>query len=217
LFTSSNALTWTAQQDADLTFRLVAASFSAGPKTVAMGSATVAHASDLIVQAGVSLPTADAAIHFTLTRADGSVINLNPGQPWSLAAYANETVVVAAVLTGTTKVSPVLYPAALLVAGSLQASGTYVSDAFPMGTAIRMSSFIDTVLPAGSGLTVEVDNGSGVWTPVAQYAAVVQPDGSVDREYRADPYTAAQGRLRLTLTGTPAARPTISALRAVAI
>ena len=86
-----------------------------------------------------------------------------------------------------------------------------------MGSAIRMSAFLKSQLPAGSTLTVEIDAADDDWDTVAQHASTVLDGGWIEREFRVDPYTADQGRLRITLTGTPAARPVLSDMRAVSI
>lgn len=217
LLSSSNAMTWTPHQAEDLTFRLVAAKFAPLSKTVALGTVAVTDMSDLLIRAGVELPTADASLVFEVQRADGSITKLLPGQPWELAAYVTETLTVRAILTGTAKISPTLYPNVALISGKVRASGTYISRAFTMGAAIRMSAFLKTFLPAGSTLTVEVDAADDNWVAVAQFAATALNGGWFEREYRKTPYTATEGRIRLTLAGSPAARPILSDFRAVSI
>lgn len=217
LLSSSNASTWTPHQTEDLTFRLVAAKFSPTTKTVPLGTVSVTDMSDLLLRAGVDLATADASIYFEVERASGDVTRILPGQPWELSEYVTEDIDVRAVLTGSEKISPILFPGVLFIAGKLRTSGTYVSRAFSMGSAIRMSSFVKTRLPPGSTLTVEIDKADDDWSPVAQFAATVIDQGWTEREYRVTSYTATQGRLRLTLTGSPAARPVLSDFRAVSI
>jgi hypothetical protein len=217
LLSSSNAKTWTPHQDDDLAFRLIAAQFSPVAKTVDLGSVTVANMSDLLILAGVERPTADASVVFEVERADGSITEVFADQPWQLTEFVSEEIDVRAILRGSARVSPVLYPNAALIAGELQTSGDYVTRAFDMGAAIRMSAFLKSRLPAGSTLTVEIDKADDDWTAVSQHASTVLNDGWTEREYRQTPYTATEGRLRLTLTGTPAARPVLSDMRAVSI
>jgi hypothetical protein len=47
--------------------------------------------------------------------------------------------------------------------------------------------------------------------------SVVEDDGFIEQTYDKASFTAVNGRLRLTLTGTPAARPTVADLRAFSI
>lgn len=217
LLSSSNALTWTPHQNEDLTFRLVAARFAPTTKTVDLGTVSVSDMSDLLIRAGVELATADASLVFEVERASGDVTRLLPGQPWELTEYVTEAVEVRAVLNGSALVSPVLYPGVLFISGKVRATGTYISRAFSMGSAIRMSAFVKSKLPAGSALTVEIDAANDVWTAVTQFAQTILDDGWVEREFRRTPYTATVGRLRLTLSGTPAARPVLADFRAVSI
>lgn len=217
LLSSSNAQTWTPHQAEDLTFRLVAAKFAPVSKTVDLGSVAVSDMTDVLILAATELATGDASVVFEIERPGGDVTRIFAGQPWDLTEYVSETVQVRAILTGTERVSPILYPDAIFVAGELQGSGTYITRAFDMGAAIRMSAFVKSRLPAGSTLTVEIDAADDSWETVAQFAATVLDQGWVEREFRKTPYTATQGRLRLTLTGTPAARPVLSDMRAVSI
>lgn len=217
LLSSSNAVTWTAHQDQDLTFRIVGATFAPTSKTVELGTAALSNISDLLVNAGVELATDAASCVFEIERATGDKTRVLAGQPWAMTGFLTETVKVRAILSGSDKITPILYPNPLLIGGTLQASGTYVTRAFDMGASIRMSAIVKTNLPAGSALTVEIDADDGAWASVPQYAATILSDGTTEREYRIDPYTATTGRLRLTLSGTPGARPVLTDMRAVAI
>jgi hypothetical protein len=217
LLSSSNAITWTPHQDADLTFRLVAAKFNPTTKTVDLGSHDIANVSDLLVRAGVQLPTASTALRFEIERASGEVIKLDPDQVFEFTEYVTETVEFRAVLTGTEKVSPILFPGVLLILGEIRASGTYVSRAFPMGTAIRLAVIVNSKLPAGSTLKVEVDAADDDWTELDLETSTPLDDGWIERQFEIDPFTAIEGRLRLTLTGGPGARPSLYDLRGVSI
>lgn len=217
LLSSSNALTWTPHQTQDLTFRLTAAKFSPDEKVVALGTVAVTDMSDLLIRAGVELPTADAAMFFEIERADGSITRMLPDQAWELDEFVTEAIEVRAVLQGSEKISPTLFPNVAFIAGKLAGTGTYVSRAFSMGSAIRMSAFLKSILPSGSTLTVEIDANNGTWTTVTQHAATIIDGGWTEREFRVTPYTATIGRIRLTIAGNPAARPVLSDFRAVSI
>jgi hypothetical protein len=217
LLSSSNASTWTPQQSDDLTMRVPACVFSPTSKTVNLGSFAVTNMSDLIIRAAVDLPTGDCRVTFEVERADGSKIYLLPNQPHEFTSFVTETIILRAILVGTANVSPTLFPGVLMIVGTLRSSGTYVSRAFEMGSAIRMSAFYKALLPAGSTATIEIDAADDSWTSVSVHATSVLHDGNIEREHRVTPYTATVGRLRLTVTGTPAARPKISDFRAVSI
>jgi len=215
LLSSSNAITWTPHQEADLTFRVVAAKFAPTQKTVNFGPQDIANVSDLIVRAAVELPTAQASLHFEVERPSGEVIRLLPDQAFEFTSYVTETVDFRAVLNGTEKVSPILYPGVTLVLGTIRTTGTYISRAFTMGTAIRLAVLINTKLPAGSTLTVEADAADDDWKAVSLDSSTPLNDGWIEQQYEIDPHTAQEGRIRLTLTGGPGARPSLYDLRAV--
>jgi hypothetical protein len=216
LLSSSNAKTWTPHQAEDLAFRLVAAKFDPVTRVVSLGTHALVDCSDLMVRATAELPTAAASIRFEIERPGGEVIRLDAGQVMELTGYITESVVLRAILSGSEKVSPVLYPGASLIAGKIRASGTYVSRAMPMGSAIRFATTLKTKLPAGSSLVVEVDAAGDNWQVLTASVSAPLNDGWIERTYLRNPHTAIEGRVRLSLAGSPAARPSLGDLRAVA-
>ena len=216
LLSSSNAKTWTPHQAEDLTFRLVAAKFDPVTRVVSLGTHALVDCSDLMVRATAELPTAAASIRFEIERPGGEVIRLDAGQVMELTSYITEGVVLRAILSGSAKVSPVLYPGAMLIAGKLRPTGTYVSRAMPMGSAIRFANTLKTKLPAGSSLVVEIDAADDNWQVLAATVSAPLNDGWIERTYERNPHTAVEGRVRLSLAGTPAARPSVADERAAA-
>ncbi|WP_336801720.1 DUF4815 domain-containing protein [Kaistia sp. MMO-174] len=210
---SANGNTWTAHQDSDLTFRAVAAKFSPNAKTVNLGSYSLNNCSDLMICGTVLLPTGDCSVYFEVQRVSGEIIKLLPDQVYEFTEYVTEIVQLRAVLKGTEKASPVLFPGVQLIAGTLRATGTYISRSMTMGTGVRVATNLATKLPAGSTLKIEHDANNGVWTEATFAAQSLLDEGWIEREYAKNPYTAVEGRLRLTLTGTPAARPSVADLR----
>jgi hypothetical protein len=217
LLSSSTATAWTAHQKEDLTFQLVACKFSPTTKTISFGTFNLNTASDLLVRAATLLPSEDTTLLFEIERADTSKKLLHPNQNWEMDEFVTETVTLRAKFTGTEKLSPVLYPGLIFVAGEIATSATYVSRAFKMGTAIRLSAFLKLWLPSGSTVAVAFDKADDDWTSADLEASEVLDFGWIEREYRVDPLTAVQGRMKITLTGSPAARPSIQDLRAVSI
>lgn len=210
---SANGNTWTAHQNSDLTFRAVAAKFSPNAKTVSLGSYSLNNCSDLMICGTVLLPTGECSVYFEVQRVSGEIIKLLPDQVYEFTEYVTEIVQLRAVLKGTEKASPVLFPGVQLIAGTLRGTGTYISRSMTMGTAVRVATNMATKLPAGSTLKVEHDANNGVWTEATFAAQSLLDEGWIEREYTKNPYTAVEGRLRLTLTGTPAARPSLADLR----
>jgi len=210
---SSNANTWSVHQDSDLTFRANAAKFSPVAKTVNLGSYSLNNCSDLMVCGTVLLPSAACSVYFEVQRASGEIIKLLPDQVYEFTEYVTEVVQLRAVLKGSEKLSPVLFPGVQLVAGTIRASGTYISRAMAMGTGVRVATNLATKLPAGSTLKIEHDATDNNWVEATFGAQSLLDEGWIEREYSKNPYSAALGRIRLTLTGSPAARPSVADLR----
>ena len=210
-FSSVNAETWTAHQDEALAFRLVAAKYTSFTKTVALGTFAVVNASDLQVRAAVEIPSADCDVYFEIERANGTIYRTRSHQVIKLAEFITENVIVRAILTGTEKLSPTLFAPVLFIAGTLAATGTYVTRAMNFGTAVTVAAYIKSYLPAGSTAVVEYDKVDNTWVslPVTSTEVLVDPRW-VERKHSATGITASQGRLKITLTGTPAARPELA-------
>lgn len=217
LFASANRVSWTAIQEADLHFELVAAKFAPTTRTINLWTGALTNISDIMVRGGVELPTDEALFRYEVVRASGQVIPLAPGQNRPFAEFLNETITVRAVLTGTDKISPILYPGTLIVGGRIRTSGTYVTRLFPMGSGVRVNSVMAQFTPAGSTVTVECDNGGGSWNALTAGTSTVLGNNWSDVKYERNPFTAANGRIRVTIAGGPAARVAVARLRAYAI
>ncbi|MCA0404852.1 MAG: DUF4815 domain-containing protein [Proteobacteria bacterium] len=215
---SANRLTWSPVQDADLSFQVVAANFSATEQSVTLWSGAFDQVSDVIVRGGLEIPSADTSVRWQLVRADGSVLSFADRQQVPFSAYVSENVTLRAVLHGTAKLSPTIFPGVLLIAGRIRSSGTYATRVFSMGTAIRVRAVFAAMLPAGSGVTVDVDAANGVWQSVPNLSTGIIGGGWIEPVHQKDPFTAASGgRVRLTITGGPGARPFIADLRAYSV
>ena len=223
MLSSSNASTWTAHQDEDLTFELRAARFGPTTKRISLGQVDLVDCTDLIIRAVVDLPTAECSVVFEVERPGGGTWRLVAGQVLELDSRVTETVVVYAVLSGTGTASPTLFPGVQLIAGSLRDTATYVSRAFTVAGAERIPVRLKALLPAGSALTVQLQRGNGSWQSIPlRTTEVLEAGGWVDRTHEIDPIDpqpawGAETRVRLTLTGGPAARPALADLRVATI
>ncbi len=215
LLSSSNAQTWTPHQNDDLTFRLVAAKFGPLTKTVSLGTFELVDCSDLQVRAEVEAPSADCSVVFEIVRADASIIRLLPYQVLQLTEYVTETVQLRAILSGTEKLSPTLFAPVILVAGEIAAEGTYVTRAFKLGAAVKLTSYMKAMLPSGATLDVKYDKADDNWITLPLSATELLTDPAwVEKKFEATGITATEGRLKLTITGGPAARPLVGDLGA---
>jgi hypothetical protein len=208
LLSSSNAQTWTPHQNDDATCRVVAAKFTSLTKTVSLGSFNLVNASDLQVRAYVELPSADCSVVFEIVRPGGIVIRCLPFQVVQLTEFITETVQLRAVLTGTEKLSPILFAPVVFIAGKIRTSGTYICRAFKLGSAVRLTSYFKAFLPTGATVQMEYDKADDNWQPLP-LAATEQLSfpGWAEQKREASGITAIEGRLKISFTGGPNARP----------
>lgn len=217
-FSSSNAVSWTAHQDSDLTFRLKCATFSPATKIINLGTFAVTDCSDIIVRGDIFLPEDSCKVTFEVDFGTEPTIRIAPDQVYERTSFFTGAVKIRAVLTGNARVSPVVDKDLLAIFGTMQDTGEYISRAFDIGTAVDVTAFMSTKLPVGSSLSVYVDASNDAWTALTQTTATIIDGGFTEREYHKNPYTAALGgRIRLVLTGSPAARPTVADLRAFTV
>lgn len=224
LFSSSNRQTWTPHQDDDLTFRLRAARFAPTTKTIPLGTFAVTEMSDLIIEAGVYLPTDATRVLFEVQPAGENAVLIEPGAVWERSTFFTGNVTVKALLSGSTMVSPVMGRDALMIKGVTQATGVYVSRVFEIGENKTVNIELGTRIPAGATLTVSLDDGEGGgWTPVAQTSARVLTDGSLERLFQKTEWAGPNARVKLEYAGTTPAhgaavvRPTAFSLRVYSI
>ncbi len=215
LLSSSNAQTWTAHQNDDLAFRIIAAKFTSLTKVVPLGSFNIVNASDLQVRADVEIPSSDCSVIFEVVRASGAVIQLLPYQVVQLSDFVTETVQLRAVLRGTEKLSPILYAPVLFIAGRIETAGTYICRAFNLGTAVKLTSYFKAKLPTGATVNMQYDKADDNWQALPLIATEQLSDaGWVEQKREATGISATQGRIKITITGGPGARPMLGDLGA---
>lgn len=215
LLSSSNASTWTAHQDRDMTFRLLESSYSQTQRVVPLGSVAVTAATDLLLMSYADRPDGSTDVQYTLTLPDATVITVADGQPVQLAAPLTGAVAVAAILRGTARFSPVLHPGTQLVAGQVAATADYVSRAIPGGADVSVKAIYEAFIPSGATVTVQYkgpDVGDA-WIDVAQTATRAVDDGFVEFTHSVTGVNELTVQIKLILTGTTAARPRVRDLR----
>lgn len=213
MFSSSNRVSWQVHPDEDLAFEIVGAKFTATNRTVNLWTGALDQISDFLVRGSIEIPTQDAGFRYELVRADNSVIPLAPGQTHEFSEYVSEVVTLRGVLTGNQLISPVLYPGTLIAGGRIRETGTYVSRAFEIGVNKTVAALFAAFLGSGGTVTVEVDAGDGNWVNLNLDSTHTLGAGWVEPKYDLESYSAAEGRLRITLTGGPDRRTSIAALR----
>lgn len=206
-FSSVNAQSWTAHQDEALAFRVLAARYTQTEKTVPLGEFDLVDCSDLQIRAAIELPSSECSVIFEIERNNGTVYQLLPFQLLNLTEYISEKVHLRAILKGTEKLSPVLFAPVQLIAGKVHKEATYITRAFAFGEKSRLTSYIKTFLPGGSSFTLEMQLDDGSFSPLEldETEQLSEPLWT-ERKFISDDKSAQQARLKLTLTGGPAAR-----------
>ncbi|QNJ57339.1 hypothetical protein Dolphis_32 [Pseudomonas phage Dolphis] len=217
LLSSSNASTWTAHQDRDMAFRLLARRYAAGTKLVDLGSIVVAGATDLVVMSMADNPATGADSEMQLTMPDGTVINASDGQHVQFATAVSGNIGVKAALRSIEPASSVLYPGSQIIVGAVALSADYVTraiDADAAGAKVRV--IFNANLPSGSGVAVAIKGADlgDTWQAMAQ-DGIAKPvgDGIYEYQYLVNNIQEARVQIKLTLTGTVAARPFVYNLR----
>lgn len=219
LLSSSNASTWTAHQDKDMAFRLLAANYTQMTKSVALGTVAVTAATDLMLLALADSPNSSARIEYNLGLPDGSSVKVSDGQPVRLPVAVTGDVSVSANLSGTATSSPVLFPGTQLVSGQVAETADYISRAIPAGTAARVRVIFDALIPAGASVAVSaagVDIGD-TFAAVAYQSSLAIGDGWMEMAHELASITEASIRVKLTLGGNSGARPRVRNLRVIVL
>lgn len=217
LLSSSNASTWTAHQDRDMAFRLLAAQYTESVREIDLGTVTLAGATDILLLAMSDQPSSQATAEFQLTLPDASTISASDGQVIQSATPISGDVGVKARLHANQNASAAIYPGLQVVAGEAATTADYVTRAFDAdATGANVRIIFDAILPSGSGVAVYlsgVDAGD-TWSPVTQSgSAKPLGDNLFEYQYYATGVMEARLRVKLVLTGTVAARPQVSNLR----
>lgn len=214
-FSSVNASTWTAHQDEALTFAVIANLYPVTSRTLDLGSYNLVRASDLQVRAAVELPSAACSVVFEIERTNGTVYRLAPFQVLQLTEYLTERVTLRAVLTGTEKLSPILFAPVDLIAGEIAQELTYITRSFTLGEAVRVAAYFKAYLPGGAttSMSISVDGGAWQALPLAAVEQLAYPLWT-ERKHELAGLTGTTARLRITGTGGPSARLIIGDLGA---
>lgn len=217
LLSSSNASTWTPHQERDLAFRIVGLRYSESNRLVSLGTINVVNATELRLQGLIESPVPGAAGSYELTLPDGRVIKVGNGQVVSLPSAVTGTVTVKAYITSTATHSAVLHPGTFVAAGNVAASGEYVTRAIEadvLGADIRV--VFDAVIPSGATVKAYykgLDEGDA-WVELVTAATPIPLGNNLyEFGFSAADVMEARLRIKLTLTGTPAARPRVRNLR----
>ncbi|EFO31682.1 virulence-associated protein [Roseibium sp. TrichSKD4] len=212
-FKGANRSTWLYDPSISPKVRVISASFTESERRIELWRGELQAISDLVVQGRDQIPLG-TGIRLELKRADGSVQVLQANQPIEFEEYVSEEVVLEAVLTGTKTQSPMMF-GKQLIGGRLQQSADYVSRVFPLDGKLHARSLIKRFTPSGSSLAISVDKEDGVFEEMTPVENRPLGENWFEVTSQIDAFSAPHGgRIRITLQGTPAARPSVAELRA---
>lgn len=218
LLSSSNASTWTPHQDRDLAFRLLRANYTETERVIALGSVELDGATDLMMLGYADCPADEASLIYEVALPGGETLQLADGQPARLQVPVTGEAQLYARLRGNTRMAAVLTPGVQLVEGRVAAVGDYVSRAVTAGADCTVKVIFEADLPGGSAVAVEAQaDGAGSWMPVPYLSAGAPSAGYREITHALEGVTAGSVRVRLTLSGTTAARPRVRNLRVVVL
>lgn len=216
LLSSSNNRAWTAHQDRDLQFRVLAASYQQAERVIDLGSVAVEAATDLMILGLEEKPGGVSTISYTITLPDATIISAGSNQPLALTAPITGNVHLQAHLRGDSVASPVLHRGGQLLVGWQGANGDYVSRAMLAGADSRVRVIVDALLPSGSSLAVQikgVDQGD-VWSAaLPQISATALDEGWFELIYERTDVDENMVQAKISSSGTPAARPFVRNVR----
>lgn len=217
LLSSSNASTWTAHQDKDLTFRLKAVNYTATSRTVPLGKVPVTGATDLLLMAYADRPSGATNVEYTLTLPDSSTLVVSDGEPVKLSAPITGDVQVSAKLTGNADFSPILQPGTQLVAGVVATSADYVTRAIPGGSNVSLKVIYEAVVPSGATVRAywKGPDAGDTWSEIIGPTTRPVDDGFVEFSFLKTAITEQTIQVKLVLSGTTVARPRVRDLRVI--
>lgn len=236
LLSSANATTWTAHQDKDLTFELLARRYTGTTKRQVLGVVTLPKGTtDLLVSALTTTPAtgADADLELMVLDINGdpttNVTNVSDGQVVKYDnAFQNPTnILVTANLRCTATASATIAPGTQIIAGEIDLAGDYVTRGIMIGalaagkTTLNLTVTLETN-PVG-GVKVFYANQPIDGTPIAASAWVDmgnQPadtdlsNGNVEHVWTATKVAHMPiMKLKLSMTGGPSERKRVFNLR----
>lgn len=215
LLSSSNASTWTAHQNLDLTFRLLAAKFTENSTTIDLGKVKAENTSDLMLLANVEKTAFDTNSEFILTEKTGEEHFLSDNLPLGLRSRLSGELIVKVNLKGSKTRSPLLYSGLQLILGNISESADYVTRSIPAGSNTKITITYDALIPGTADVKVYVQKSEEEWQLVNLTSGKPIGENFVERTHILTNFNANETRVKLVLSGTVSYRPKVKNLRII--
>ena len=217
LLSSSNASTWTAHQEMDLTFRLLACKFTETNMEINLGNVTTTGNTDLLVKSTIERVSSETDVEFSLTDTNGNTNTLSEDMPVSLREELDGNVSFKAKLKGSQKHSPVLYQGVQLMLGTQSQTADYVTRAIPAGTNTTVRIVYESYTPGNSQVKVYFQQPDSTWTLIPLTEGSPLGDGVEERTHVLNNFNQATVRIKIVLEGNVLYRPYVKSLRVTTV
>jgi hypothetical protein len=217
LLSSSNASTWTAHQDLDLAFRLLACRFTETEHIYNFGTIVAHENTDLLTLANIERVSSETDVEFIYTDSDGKTNTLTEDMPVALKEKIDGEVSVRAKLKGSTTRSPVLFQGVQVVLGTIGETADYVTRAITAGTNISVKIVYESYTPGNSQAKAYVQNPDSTWTLVPLTSGNPVGDGWEEHTHVAENFSGSTTRVKLILEGNVLYRPKVRNLKVFTI
>ncbi|WP_462171158.1 hypothetical protein [Pseudoalteromonas xiamenensis] len=214
LLSSSNASTWTAHQDKDLSFKLKAARFTKNESVMDLGEVDTQQATDLMTLSVVERPTAQTRVEFLFNAYDAAVKD-RAAEEWQVIPLnkpISGKVKVAARLSGTAELSPVIFSGTQCAHGLLESEGSYITRAIPCKVGGNLTVSYEAHLPNQAKVEAYVQQGED-WLLLDSSQSQSVGGGWLQINQRSEALSSQQLRVKLVLKGQANARPRVRSLR----
>ncbi len=217
LLSSSNASTWTAHQDMDLAFRLLACRFTENEAEINFGTTVADNNTDLLVRGNVERVSSATDVEFSLTDTGGKVNTLSEDMPVSLREELDGNIAFKAKLKGNSKNSPVIYQGVQLLLGSQSESADYVTRTIPAGINTTVRIVYDSYTPGNSTVKVYYQQADSTWTLIPLTSGSSVGNGVEERTHLLNSYNQSTVKIKLVLEGNVTYRPYVQNLRVTVV
>ena len=217
LLSSSNASTWTAHQEMDLAFRLLACRFTESEFEVNLGSATAANNTDVLIRSNVERVSTETDVEFSLTDTNGNINTLSEDMPVALREELTGSVSFKAKLKGNAKHSPVLYQGVQLMLGTQSATADYVTRAIPAGTNTTVRIVYDSYTPGNSQIKIYYQQADSTWSLIPLTSGSSLGNSVEERTHVLENYNQATVRIKIVLEGNVLYRPYVKNLKVTTV
>lgn len=217
LLSSSNASTWTAHQEMDLAFRLLACRFTESNLEINLGTVTADQNTDLLVKSTIERVSSETDVEFSLTDTNGNTNTLSEDMPVSLREELSGDVAFKVKLKGSQKHSPVLYQGVQLMLGTQSETADYVTRAIPAGINTTVRIVYDSYTPGNSQVKVYFQQPDSTWSLIPLTEGAPIGDGEEEHTHILENYNQATVRIKLVLEGNVLYRPYVKNLRVTTV